>query len=156
MCVYLCDGKCAQLSYNFLWVLCHFMNALCYTYLNLHFVFILILWSILIHTLFVWVGCRKYNTQYTVSSSQHFSIFLYIFPYISPTFLKKFSYFFSYIFLYKPWKSCYMNVNSSCWFQILPFSFILAASKLYEEISTSFHHKFHYININHILASLMI
>ena len=61
-----------------------------------------------IHTLFVWVGNRKYYTQYIVFLSQYFPtffLFFYIFSYISPTFLKIFSSFFSYIFQYKPWKA---------------------------------------------------
>ena len=112
-CDILRDGKFVQLSYNFLWVSFHCMNAhvifesTFYIYIDIYYD---LLFTV-IDTLFVWVGSRKCYTQYIVFSSQYFRIFCIYFPIFLQHFLKNFSYFFPYIFWYKLWKAC-------CWFKL--------------------------------------
>ena len=91
-CVYLRDGKFVQLSYNFLWVSCHCMNAPV-IFESTFYIYIDIYYDLLftaIDTLFVWVGSRKCYTQYIVFSSQYFLFFVYIFLYFSNIFWKFF------------------------------------------------------------------
>ena len=114
-CVYLRDGKCAQLSYNFLWISCHYMNDPWYIYIYILYLYWYLLWSVIYSYTYSFCLSRKYYTQYIVFSSQHFPIFFLSFVYIFlyfPYIFEKFSYFFSYIFQYKPWKACWYFQNT--------------------------------------------
>ena len=105
-CVYLRDGNCAQLSYNFLYVSILLLYEYPMLYLNcilyLHWY---LLWSIIYIDTYSFCLSRKKEEVFLSQYFPIFFLFLYIFSYISPTFLKIFSSFFSYIFQCKPWKA---------------------------------------------------
>ena len=92
-CVYLRDGNCAQLSYNFLYVSilllyeCPMLYLNCILYLHWY-----LLWSIIYIDTYSFCLSRKKEVLHTVHS-----LFISVFSYIFPIFVYIFLYF-SYIF----------------------------------------------------------
>ena len=96
-CLYLRDGKFAQLSYNFMGVSCHYMNASFYTYSDTY----------------SFCLSRKYYTQYVVFSSQYFPVFLLIFCIFFPIFLVHFWKIFPIFFNASPGRPAITKNNQS-------------------------------------------